>query len=115
MLIQTMSHKTVEYNGVWILAEQSGGRVQRISYELLTRGRELADKLGTTLSAMVFGHGIEEAGLQELIARGADRVVAMEARELDHFLVEPYAACMQHVIDEYRPEIIIAAITTSIT
>jgi hypothetical protein len=31
-------------NGVWILAEQSAGRLLRISYELLTRGRELADK-----------------------------------------------------------------------
>jgi len=108
-----MSNETTKHEGVWILAEQSGGRVQRISYELLTRGRDLADKLGTTLSAMIFGDGIEEAGLQELIARGADRVVAVEARELEHFLVEPYAACMQHVMDKYRPEIIIAGATST--
>jgi len=103
----------MEYSGVWVLAEQVGGRVQRISYELLTRGRELADKRGTDLSAAIFGHEIDANDLQELIACGADRVVAMEAPELEHFLVEPYAACMQRMIEKFRPEIIIAGATTS--
>jgi len=103
----------MKHEGVWILAEQSGGEVQRISYELLTRGRDLADKRGTTLSAMLFGHGIEDDGLRELIARGADRVVVIEAAELEHFLMEPYAACMRHVINTYAPEIIIAGATST--
>jgi len=34
----------MEHRGVWILAEQSEGRILRIGHELLTRGRELADK-----------------------------------------------------------------------
>ena len=42
----------MEYKGVWVLAEQSGGRVTRISHELLTRGRELADKRGVELTAV---------------------------------------------------------------
>ena len=45
----------MEHKGVWILAEQSGGRVLRISHELLTRGRELADKRGVDLTAVIFG------------------------------------------------------------
>jgi electron transfer flavoprotein alpha subunit len=48
----------MEHKGVWILAEQSAGRVQRISHELLTRGRMLADKRGTDLTAVILGHGI---------------------------------------------------------
>ena len=72
----------MEYSGVWILAEQSRGRVQRISHELLTRGRELADKRGCDLWAMIFGASIDPDDLQELIDRGADHVVATEAPEL---------------------------------
>jgi electron transfer flavoprotein alpha subunit len=105
--------KQSEYKGVWILAEQDGGRVQRISYELLTRGRELAGKRNTDLTAMIFGHDINADDLQELIDCGADRVVAMEAPELEHFLVEPYSACMLKIIEEYRPEIIIAGATST--
>jgi electron transfer flavoprotein alpha subunit len=103
----------VEYKGVWILAEQAGGRIQRISHELLTRGRELADKRRTDLTAIVLGHRVAQADLEELIARGADRVLAMEAAELEHFLVEPYAACLLSLIAEHRPEILIAGATST--
>lgn len=103
----------MNYSGVWILAEQFGGRVQRISYELLMRGRELAEKRGADLTAMIFGYDINADDLQELIDCGADRVVATEAPELEHFLVEPYSACMLKIIKDYRPEIIIAGATST--
>ncbi|MFA6713908.1 MAG: electron transfer flavoprotein subunit alpha/FixB family protein [Victivallales bacterium] len=98
---------------IWILAEQDGGQIKSVSYELLTRGRKLAEKSGRKLCAMVFGHNISEDGLNELIARGAERVVAVEAPELAHFLVESYAACMLELIKKYHPEIILAAASTT--
>jgi len=103
----------MEHKGVWILAEQSEGRVQRISHELLTRGRDLADKRQTELVALVMGNGVEQADLVELIERGADRVLAIEAAGLEHFLPEPYAACMLWMIREHRPEIVIAGATST--
>lgn len=101
-----------QHTGVWILAEQKGGRIQRISYELITRGLEVAAKRNVPLNAMVFGHVVEQAGLDELIARGVDRIVAVEAPELAHFLVEPYARCMLSLIEQYRPDIILAGATS---
>lgn len=103
----------MNYSGVWILAEQKDGKVGRISFELLTRGLDLAAKKGEMLSAMIFGNGVEEAGLQQLIDCGANRVVCVEGEGLEKFLVEPYAACMMKVIDEYTPEIIIAGATST--
>jgi len=103
----------MEYSGVWILAEQKDGRVQRISHELLSRGVELAEKRNCKLSAVILGHSIKTNDLEELIERGADEVIAMEAAELEHFLVEPYAACMLKLIGQYRPEIIIAGATST--
>ena len=46
---------TNEHAGVWILAEQTDGRIGRISHELITRATALAEKLNTDLTAMVFG------------------------------------------------------------
>jgi electron transfer flavoprotein alpha subunit len=108
-----MPENALDHKGVWILAEQHGGRVQRISHELLTRGRELAEKRRTDLTAAIFGHNISDADLRELIDRGADRVLATESPQLEHFLVEPYASCMLELIREFRPEIIIAAATST--
>lgn len=103
----------LNYKAVWILAEQCDGRVTRISHELLTRGRELADKLGTSLTAVLLGHQLNQGDLQELIDRGADKVIAVEAAALASFLVEPYAACLLKLISEHRPEIIIAGATST--
>jgi electron transfer flavoprotein alpha subunit len=103
----------IKHSGVWILAEQTDGRIGRISHELLTRGIALADKLGTDLTAMVFGCDIHDGDLQDLISCGADRVIAMEAPELATFLVEPYAACAAGLIEEYRPEILLAGATST--
>ncbi|MCE5278541.1 MAG: electron transfer flavoprotein subunit alpha/FixB family protein [Planctomycetaceae bacterium] len=102
-----------EYKGVWIIAEQDGGRLQRVSHELLTRGRALADARGTELTAVLIGARMAQDPLQDLIARGADAVLAVEAPELEHFLIEPYAACLLDLIERRRPEIILAGATTT--
>jgi len=101
------------HHGVWILAEQSAGRLQRISYELLARGRELADKRPCDLTAVVLGPALAADELDELLARGADRVLAVESPALDHFLVEPHAACLEWLIGLYRPEIFLAGATST--
>jgi len=101
------------HHGVWILAEQSGGSLQRISYELLTRGRELADKRPCELTAIVLGPALAESELKELLARGADRVLAVESPVLEHFLVEPHAACLEWLIEQHRPEILLAGATST--
>src|SRR3972149_2400946 len=40
--------------GVWVFAEQFRGAVRSVAYELLSRGRELADPLETALAAVCF-------------------------------------------------------------
>ncbi len=103
----------MEYAGVWTLAEATGGAVLPVSYELLTRGRELADKRSAELSTVVLTDEIGDDALAELIQRGADKVLVVEAPELADFTVEPFAACLLKLIAERSPEIIIAAATTT--
>ncbi len=99
------------YRGVWVFAEQKGGRVQSVSYELLGEGRKLADALGVELAAVIIGHEIDGA-CQDLIQRGADRVYAFSDPSLENFHDEPYAAVMAEMIKEHRPEIVLGGATT---
>ena len=100
-------------NGIWILAEQHDGRVTSIGHELLTRGRRLADQRRCDLTAVIFGPSLDEADLQGLIDRGADAVIATEDEALRDFLVEPYAACLLELIEQHRPEVILAGATST--
>lgn len=100
-------------SNVWILAEQKNGKLLSVSHELLTRGRYLADKRNCALWAIVFANQISDEELNELIFQGADKVLAVTHPMLDHFLVEPYAQALQHLLKLYQSEIIIAAATTT--
>ena len=39
--------------GVWIIAEQRDGELRKISYEMVSEGRRLADALGQDLTAVL--------------------------------------------------------------
>ena len=86
-----------KYKGVWIFAEQKRGNIQSISYELLGKATELAQKLGVEVSCMLLGHNITDKA-QELISRGADNVYVVDSPELEHFLDEPYSKILINLI-----------------
>lgn len=103
----------MSYKDVWVLSEQEDGKIKLVSYELLTRGRFLADKRNVKLVAIILGKSIDKEGLQELIYRGADKVIVIEDTSLEYFLPEPYANTVASLIQKYNPEIIIASATTT--
>ena len=98
---------------VWTVAEQVHGELKAVSFELLARGRKLADKLGTPLASVVIGDQVSEARMRELIERGADRVYSVQDPRLAHFVCESYARILSKLIKTYQPDIILAAATSS--
>ena len=98
-----------EGTGVWVFAEQRDGVIAGVSFELLGAGRRLADKLGTDLSAVLFGP--TTAGADELIRWGADRVYHCEDELFRNFNDEPYAALLSELIGQHKPEIVLAGAT----
>lgn len=100
-----------EAKGVWVFCEQKRGVVQPITFELLGKGRELADKLKTELCAVFLGHEIT-GHTQELIHRGADIVYVSDHPSLKNFLDEPYSNILSRLIKKYKPEIVLCGATS---
>ena len=106
--------KTVDlslYKDVWVFAEQKKGKVQSVVFELLGKGRELADKLGVNLCAVLLGDKTDEA-CTELISRGADKVYVVESPKLAAFQDEPYTKALTELVTKYKPEIVLCGATT---
>ena len=95
--------------GVWVFVEQRDGNISGVSFELLGSGRRLADILGTDLSAVLFGSS--ESDAEELIKWGADRVYHCTDEMFKNFNDEPYAGLLSDLIQEHRPEIVLAGAT----
>lgn len=97
------------YRGIWVFAEQRNGQIKSVAYELLGKGRELADALGTELSAVCFGH--EVIDVNSLIAHGADRVYLVDSPELADNQEDLLTQQLVELIHQHRPEIFLAGAT----
>jgi electron transfer flavoprotein alpha subunit len=91
---------------VWVWVEQFAGEAGGISWEMAGKGRELADQLGTQLTACVLGHDVDGIA-QEAIRYGADRVIVVDDPTLAAYRTEPYAVVMTSLVRQRRPEIVL--------
>ena len=98
------------HRGVWVFAEQRDGKLKSVSYELLSKGRQLADTLETELCAICFGHKINE--VEQLIAYGADKVYLIDNPALANNQEELYIRELVKLIQEHKPEIVVAGATS---
>ncbi len=100
-----------DFKGVFILGEQRDGKIQAVTFELLTWGRGIADELGCELGCVLLGDEIEN--MQEVILRGADKVFFIQDPVFKNFLPQPYSNAITRLVSEEKPEIIIAGATTT--
>ena len=97
--------------GIWIFAEQRGGELKKVSFELLTVGRNLADRAGEELGALLLGSGVEMLA-PELAKYGADRVFLADSADLKDFLTEPYTSVICDAVRANDPSILLFSATT---
>ena len=100
-----------DYKDVWVFAEQSRGRVQTVTFELLGEGRKLADALGVRLCAILLGSGTD-AMARELGEHGADHVYVADRPELAEFQDERYAAVIVEAVRREKPQILLCGATS---
>jgi len=98
------------WRGVWVFVEQTEGEAAKVSWELLGKGRELADALRVPLSAIVLGEEVEHL-CHEAFAYGADQAYLMDAPVLHFYRTESYLRGICTLIDTYKPEIILMGAT----
>ena len=91
-------------NNIFVYIEMEGGKVADVSLELLTKGRELADRLGVKLEAVVLSH--ELAGIAaELAKYGADTVWTADDELFAPFRTLPHTAVLCGLIEQEKPQI----------
>ena len=92
--------------GVWIVAEQRYGAYRKISFELASTARKLADQLGEEVGAVLLGSGIEGiAG--ELGKYGVDKVYIADNALLEPYTTDAHAAAVARLVKEKDPSILL--------
>ena len=97
---------------IWVYIETEEGKPKAVGFELLAPGRNLADKRGCSLVAVVIGNGVEETAKQA-IAYGADQVLLLDAPEYNIYNTDVFGEAMVGLIEKYQPEGILIGATNN--
>ncbi len=96
---------------MWVFGDYRNYFQNRVTLQLLGRGRELADQAGSALCAVVFGSEVDEY-VAEYIAHGADVVYVLDDPALALYQIETYTKLMERLARERRPEVILVGATS---
>lgn len=91
---------------ILVFAEQREGEFRKATYEAVSEGRRLADRIDDRLFVSLMGSEI--SGLTEKIIRyGPDEILLTDDSNLSNYNTETYAACLSAAMKEIQPSLVI--------
>ncbi|WP_027632215.1 electron transfer flavoprotein subunit alpha [Clostridium hydrogeniformans] len=100
-----------KWNGVLVYVDHVDGEIHPVTYELIGKARELANKVNHKVYCIFIGDNIKEKA-EELLHYGVDEVMVYDDAELKHFRIEPYVSAFEKCIDSIKPSVILVGATT---
>jgi len=99
-------------NGIMVYAEVHDSVIHPVTFELLGKARELAEKKGTKVASALLGHGVRGLA-EELIYRGADEVYVADQERLKDFDVIAHRNALIKIVERAKPEAVIFGATNT--
>ncbi|MEM2454707.1 MAG: electron transfer flavoprotein subunit alpha/FixB family protein [Candidatus Bathyarchaeia archaeon] len=86
---------------IFVLAEHRQGQLRDISLEMLTKARELSNKVNAEVTSLILGKEVEQ--FASTLTEFSDRVLLIEDNRLEHFNSDLYQTILSRVIKERKP------------
>ncbi|MCQ8213297.1 MULTISPECIES: electron transfer flavoprotein subunit alpha [unclassified Cetobacterium] len=99
-----------KWRGILVYIDHLDGKIHPVSLELIGKAKELASKINHPVYALMIGDDIETSA-QELRHYGVDDIFIYESKDLKHFVIEPYAAVFEDLIERVKPSSILVGAT----
>ncbi len=95
---------------VWVFIEQRNGKPADVSFELLSKGRKLAENLHGELKAVVIGSNVKSLA-EETFKFGAAEALIIDNPALEHFRTIPYSRVLTELVEIHKPRIVLFGAT----
>jgi electron transfer flavoprotein alpha subunit len=97
-------------NNIFVYCEIEEGAIANVSFELLTKGRQLADELGCQLEAVVIGSQLD--GIEnQIYPYGADVVHVADDPRLAPYTTLPHTSIVNDLFETEKPQIALMGAT----
>lgn len=91
---------------VWVYIDHYGEEINRVSLEILSEGRRIADLLDTNLAGVVVGDMMDTV-IKEVFNYGVDKVYVARAKGFPYYINDVYTRGLSLLIRKYRPEAVL--------
>lgn len=91
---------------VCIVAEFRDGGFKRVSFEVASEGRRIADVLGLKLYGVAIGSGVSNK-VQELAKYGVEKVFVADDKAFEYYIAETYVPVVADIIRQCNPTAIL--------
>ena len=98
-------------NNVFVYCEIDKYTVEEVSFELLTKGRKLANQLGVQLEAIAAGNGIKGKVEKEILSYGVDKLHVFHAEGLFPYTSKPHTSILVNLFKQEKPQICLMGAT----
>lgn len=88
---------------LFVLAEHRLGELRDVTFEMLSKGWELSQKINADLTAVLLGHNVKE--FAKRLADHAKKVLIVDDIRLENFNAEAYQRVLSHLISERKPSL----------
>jgi len=92
--------------GVIAITEQRDGKLRKVSFEVISEGRRIADGLSAQLTAVVIGSGCD-ALAAEIKKFGPDKIVVLDDPALADYRTDAYTPALAEVVKSLDPAVVI--------
>ncbi|MDR1029102.1 MAG: electron transfer flavoprotein subunit alpha/FixB family protein [Clostridiales Family XIII bacterium] len=92
--------------GIWVVVEQNRSKIRKVSLELLSRARVLADESAEPLVAVLPGSGVADLAA-EIASYGADKVILIDDERLARYTTGAYTSALNGTIGKGDPRLVL--------
>ncbi len=98
-------------NEIWVLAEQQGGKVRKVTYQLLSAGAEFSKKTNQPVGVVLLGNDLQDAvkGLTPF----ADKIYLVDDPSLVSYTSDAYLIHLAPLIKEHQPSVLLGGVTST--
>jgi electron transfer flavoprotein alpha subunit len=97
-------------NEVWVFVEQRNGKPADVSFELLSKGRKLADQMNGALRSVVIGHNARKIA-EDTFKYGVNEAFLVDHPDLQLFRTMPYSRILNELIKKHTPRVVLFGAT----
>jgi electron transfer flavoprotein alpha subunit len=99
-----------KWNGIAVYVDHVDGDIHPVTYELIGKARELADKINHKVYCVFMGYAIKDKA-PELLHYGIDEVLVYDYEQLKHFKIDAYTTVFEDFINKIKPTAILVGAT----